>query len=147
MIKYKKDSLSRLKLRATVAPDIPAYNVMSSKGENDDIKFFSYRPYEMLLMILSEDGIFVEFESLFPKVVNNYPKYIDDDISIVKGIPFLESVETGGEIKLFLQNDRYILIFDECDDAIMKVCEDDICFYASTEKIVAIECRMYENEC
>ncbi len=143
MIKYKKNSLIRLNLKSTKAPYVPAYNIVSSKL-NDD--FYIYRPYKMLLTLLSKDGIFGEFETLFPTLIKSYPKYIDEYIPTIKGIPLLESIETKGEIKVFLQDNRYILIFESKENAVVKFYENNTYFYATNETIIAIECKLYEIE-
>lgn len=143
MIKYKKNTLDYSICDSSFAEEVKTFNIITSKMD-DDCK--PYRINQNCMMWVSGEGILGEIECIFPIVTVNLPKCIEKSVPSCEGFPFVEGLYSDSSTKVYLDDGRFILVFDDSEVATIRYQQDNVCLYASKQSILAIECKMFQRE-
>lgn len=142
LIKYKKNSIDYSNCDSSFAVEVKTFNIITSKMDDS---FIPYRVNRNCMMWVSDGGVLGEIECIFPDVIGNFPEYIEKDMPKFKGFPLVESVYSDSSSKVYIEEDRFILVFDDSELATIRYQQDNVYLHASDHSILAFECKMFQR--
>ncbi len=142
MFRYKNKTLNYVNCYSSFIKDINTFNIITSKMSDD---FVPHRINKNCMIWLLGDGILGEIECIFPEAITSPPIYNLKDVSVCHGVPLLAYEYSDTSTKAYIDESRFILVFDNSGIATMKFKQDNVIFYTNDCFILSIEC-FYSKE-